>query len=273
MKRSLKKRTFFGIAGISLILTFICVFVSYSVYARTMDDHYAMVSQHVADTAALGIDGDKIEGYYKAVQELDESAPDYVQKLQAIKDEDYHRMLSYLYDIREANDALYLYVEIFDFDKMRDIYIMDADEQDTAGELGYSEELPEDMRVYMNKLNEGFPPVFTRTKEFGPMVTSGRPIFNSKGEVAALAMVDISMQKVWYDRHNFLILITTLMLIAGAALGYLFVYMSDKMMVVPINKLAEATSSYATDKGHTGEGLTAIEQLEVKTGDEIENLC
>ncbi|MEG1943211.1 MAG: SpoIIE family protein phosphatase, partial [Angelakisella sp.] len=133
--------------------------------------------------------------------------------------------------------------------------------------------IPEDMRIYDGALEEGFAPVFTNTAEYGPLVTSGRPIFNSKGEVVALAIVDISMQKVWTDRNGFLFLISTIMLIAGAVLGYIFVYMSNRMMVIPINTLAQAAASYAADKGHTGDGLTAIEQLDVKTGDEIENLC
>ncbi|MEG0178975.1 MAG: SpoIIE family protein phosphatase [Oscillospiraceae bacterium] len=273
MKRSLKIRTAIGIAGIALTLTVISLCVSYAVYARTLDDHYATVAQQVADTAVLGIDGDKIEQYYEEFLKLEPTDPLYNEKLEAIKDDDYDRMLNYLYGVRKANNALYLYVEVYDFDKMLDTYIMDADKKETACNLGYIDVISDDLEVYKDSLDVGIPPFFTNTEEFGSLVTTGRPIYNSDGKVVALVLVDISMKKVWTDRNGFLLLISIIMLLAAAALVYLFVYMSNKMIVLPINRMAHAAASYISDKDSLEDGLSAIEQLDVKTGDEIENLC
>lgn len=273
MKRSLKKRTAIGIAAIALVLTLTAVCISYGVYVRTMDEHYAIMAQNVADTAALGIDGDKIQQYYEEFLKLDKTAPDYNEKLQAVKDEDYNRMLQYLYDVRKANGALFLYIEVYDFENMLDTYIMDADEKETACDLGYTGVIAAERAVYKGALEEGILPFFTNTAEFGPLVTSGRPIYNSRGEVIALAMVDLSMQKVWDDRVAYLILISAIMLGSAMALVALFVYMSNKTMVRPINRLAHAAQSYVSDKVRAVDGISEIEQLDIQTGDEVENLC
>ncbi|MEG1687988.1 MAG: hypothetical protein RR276_08915, partial [Angelakisella sp.] len=273
MRRSLKVRTAVGIAGIALILTTISVCFSYAVYVRTLDNHYAAVARQVADTAVLGIDGDKIEQYYEAFLQLDPNDPLYNEKLEAIKDDDYNRMLNHLYNVRKANNALYLYVEVYDFDKMLDVYIMDADEKETACDLGYIDVIIDELAVYKDSLEDGILPFFTNTEEFGPLVTTGRPIYNSNGKIVALALVDISLQKVWTARNTYLFLISIILLAAAALLVCLFLWLSNRFMVTPINQMAHAAASYVADKEHMGEGLSAIERLEVKTGDEIENLC
>lgn len=273
MKRSLKKRTAFGITCIAVILTVISVCVSYTIYARTMNSHYALVSQQIADTAVIGLNGDKIQEYYNSVQQVSPSDASYEAKMQAIIDTEYTQMLKYLHSVRKANNALYLYVEVFDFDRMEDIYIMDADEPEKALTLGYREILSEFMREHMYSLDQGFAPVFTNSSDYGPMVSSGRPIFNSSGEVVAVAMVDISMKQVWQDRYEYIIIIAIIMVILALILTASFVSISNRSIIFPINNLAYAASSYVSDKQNSVDGKSAIERLDIKTGDELENLC
>ncbi|MEG1605568.1 MAG: SpoIIE family protein phosphatase [Clostridia bacterium] len=273
IKRPLKLKTALGIGCIALLLTTVAISLSYTVYVRALNDHYALLAQHVADTAVLKLDGDRIRGYYDALLKLDPHAPDYHARIQTVKDDDYNQMLDYLYGVRRANEVLYLYVGVPDFDRMTYTYIMDADKIGIARELGYTETLSEEMGIYADALEQRIPPVFTNTEEFGPLVTTSRPIYDSKGDVVAVTMVDLSMQTVWDDRQSYLLFTTALMLLITSALAAAFVGITNKAIVTPVNHLALAAANYVSDQEQLGTGSTSIERLDIHTGDEVENLC
>ncbi len=271
---NLKAKIILGVTSTMLLVSLVAIGVSYFIYVDTMNDHYAIRAQHVADTAVLGMDGDKIEEYYHEILALDKNSETYQEDIEAIKDEAYYEMLEYLLDIRQANDVLYLYVEVFDFDNMTDTYIIDADENvETAVELGHTEILPDELRIYENNLQNGIEPVFTDREEFGPIVTSGRPVYNSDGEIVALAVVDISMQKIWEQRDNYLKITSLLVVFVTIFITAVLLKLTNKKIIKPINQLALATSSYISSKETDMKGLSLISKLDIHSGDEIENLC
>ncbi|MBO5197456.1 MAG: PP2C family protein-serine/threonine phosphatase [Lachnospiraceae bacterium] len=253
LKMSLRKKTVIAITLISALLATVAIVLSYRIYCDTMDDHYKKLASNVAKTAASQMNGDVLGNYLVTME----------------TDEEYDRMYDILMDIKENNDVEWLYIQKLDLEAMTGTYIIDADVAETACPLGETGPIAETAIPYLDTLEEGIPPFITDTEDFGWICTSCEPIFDSNGDVAAIACVDISMNEVMEDRHDFLmvmgIAITITALLAILALAALI----SVSIVNPINRLAKATGSFIQDKEKAS---TAISELNIHTGDEIENL-
>lgn len=271
-RRSLKVKSIIAAMITAILISISAIVISYSVYSDTMNEHYKTNAKNIARAAASQMDGDKIGGYIKRVGLLDNQSETYEKEIQAIKDDSYYRMLEILFDIKESHNALYLYVEKV---SAKDVtYILDADVEDSACELGDTYPAMKDNIKYLSSLENGIPAFISKT-EFGWLCTAGAPIFDSSGEVVALAFTDISMNKIMKDRHNFLLFICAALAIAAAVATTIIILVVNKYVVVPINRLSTAASRFVKEKSSNMEIVkeSAISQLRIHTGDEIEYLC
>ncbi len=283
LKLALGKKAAIVIIVMSISLTILTATISYNIYADTMDEHYRTLTQDVAQTASNVIDGDMVEEYadfvlstYRdnldALPNDEASAAAYFEKFAAIHDEDYFENYEMLEGIKEASNVLYLYITTVDVETKTGLYIFDIDDSEYACDPGYPDVLEESNWGIFDDPSIGFPPYILHS-DFGWLSTAGVPIYNSSDEVVGYAMVDISMDDVMQDRYNFLILLLIVSVVATAILVALFIYVTNKAVVGPINRLAGAASLYVSDKEGEADGsLSAIQRLEIKTGDEIENL-
>lgn len=272
-KRSLKKKSVYAALLLSILLSTLAITISYSTYSSTVDEHYRNYAMNIAKVSASQMDGDKIAGYIAEVEALDPEATDYDAKVQAIKDDDYLAMLDTLFEIKEGADTLYLYVEKVAREKVT--YVMDADVKGSACELGETFPLAENNYKYLDSLDQGLPAFITNTEDFGWLVTAGAPIFDSQGNVVALACADISMNKIMNDRQSFLLLILFTMTAAAALAAGLIVIYINRLLVKPINALSVAASKFVSDKSEADQMSTiqsTLSTLNIHTGDEIEHL-
>ena len=142
---SLRFKTVAVIIFAALILSAIAVTISYNVYSDTMDDHYKTLTSNLAKTAASQLDPEALVRYYNEVKQIGEYDEEkyqndenyragYDAKANALKDDDYLRMLNILFDIKDSNGITYLYVQKLDGDECT--YIMDADTSSEQCQLG-----------------------------------------------------------------------------------------------------------------------------------------
>jgi sigma-B regulation protein RsbU (phosphoserine phosphatase) len=248
------KITCFVVAA-NVIIAAVSIIIGYYVYAGDMDEHYKRLAENVAKTAATQMIGDKI--------------PDYARTL--TKDEDYERMLLDLFFIKESNDITFLYVEIISGDKA--IYIMDADEGPTACQLGYTTPIAQRTYSYLDHLENGIPPFITHS-DFGWLSSAYAPVFGSDGKVAALVGADISMNEIMNKRHSYLRHLLLIMAAIAILTIFVFLKLLRRLIVVPVNKLAAAAASFVSNGDRTTSGLavSAMSELDIHTGDEIESL-
>lgn len=77
------------------------------------------------------------------------------------------------------------------------------------------------------------------------------------------------------DRQAFLLRICLIMALATAVLTLLAIGAVRRMVVQPINALAAAAASYVAEQNSADgtAGSSALETLQIHTGDEVENLC
>ena len=263
MKVSLKTKAVFGIVLMTLVISITAVFLSYRIYANTMDEHYMTLATDLANTAAKMVDAEKIQQYVNTVE----------------KDEDYDDQLDILRRIQEANNVDCIY--ILDYRGTETCTIMDTDPEMEFGHVDpvvqpISQE--EDGMVYISN-----------TESYGWLCSAMVWMRDETGYGYALMNVDISMNDVMNDRMDFLrIVILAIVLVMVIACAFL-VLLVNRFVVNPINQVARAALQYVSDRrtsegrsastgvrristGEDGEERSAISKLNIRTGDEIQAL-
>ncbi len=260
---SLRLKTILMLIIIVSLVASISIVISYNAYANTMDNHYKTLASNIANTAASLMDADSIEKYADTLE----------------TDDKYFEMLDSLYEIKKNNDLEYLYIQKIvpgeNGGEDKTVYIMDADLLDSdnyeyASQLG--EEYPLSEGVNASDLENGIPAFISQTEEYGWLVSVGEPIIDADGNVEALVGVDISMNDVMQDRYDFLLLVCIAVIIMTLVAIVAAILLTTKSIVAPINKLADATRTFVSDKSDSAQENSAISKLDIHTGDEIQTL-
>ena len=277
---SLRFKTVAVIILAALILSVIAVTISYHVYSNTMDAHYKTLTSNLAKTAASQLDADSLLRYYdevKQIGEYDEEKyqndetyrAEYDAKANALKDEEYLRMLNILFDIKDSNGITYLYVQKLDGDKCT--YIMDADTSDEQCQLGTTHGVSGPTKETEHP-EEGIP-AFITNDTYGWLCTSMEPVRDSDGNPVALVGVDVSMDDIMEDRANYLRSVLAIMSISVILLIVVILFVIVKALINPINMLSKAARSFIQDRDSEKNDDSAISKLNIRTGDEVETLC
>ena len=284
MKFSLKKKSILFVLVIAVILSSVAVFIGYRIYSNTMDEHYETTSLDLARTAASLVDAEKVGEYSEAILEIYRKNPmpefetaqgeaEYYAQYASIQDENYQEMFDILQDIKTNNrEVQYLYLFTLDPESKSGVYILDADTSESACPMGTWDIIyPENYAVFEDP-ERGFPAYITRTEEFGWLCSAGAPVIAEDGTVVAYAMIEVSMNDVMSDRTDFLRSISLVMAGVTILLAILFILLVNHSIVLPINRLAAAASSFVDEKNAEEKGPSGISQLNIHTGDEIEAL-
>lgn len=254
MRMSLGSKAILLIMTISGIIVLVCILMSYGMFSNMINENYRQKAKNIGRTAATRLDADRLDGYLQG----------------GVKDEVYYRMLGDLFDIKNNNEILYLYVIKVTNDSV--YYIMDADIGETACKLGERFDIADEFRPYVGHLENGTPALITNT-EFGWLCTGHSPVFNSKGEVIALVGVDISMNQVMREKHSFLALIVISTVSAALLLTLITFRLTSKCIIQPINQLTIAAGRYIDEKNEgLPRELSSVAALNIHTGDELESL-
>lgn len=269
----------------ALLLSAAVAFVSYYIFSYTADNYYGRVTMNVAKTAAALVDKDLTKYYTDAVKEiyLADPAPEwnseeehaaYLAKYDALEGNGYQQLFDTLYKVKEANSVLSLYIVYMDQQTKTCVYIVDADKSEGACPMGTWDIVYEQNYEALSNPKGGFPAYITQTEDFGWLCSAGAPILDEDGEVIAHAMVDISMEKVMKVRYSYLFNLMALLITMTVILTCLAIYWMNRTVVRPIDKLTFSASQYVQEKsgGHQSEEIFVFDKLQIRTGDEIENL-
>ena len=282
-QKSLRKKAVSVVLVGALILSFIAVLISGAFYSYNIFDHYKLLAEQLADTAASEMDANEIVRYYNEVKALgyddekynnDEAyQAEYDKKANALKDEKYQQMLDTLFifedQSKNRNDIEYIYVQVIEGDKVT--YIFDADHTDEQYQLGTIRPVSEEIRGNEG-LEYGIPAFISNSKEDGWLCSCMRPVMDENDNPVALVGVDISMGKVVNEGFVYLATLIGIILLATALLILIILNGVGKTLVAPINQLSDAARTFVEDKGKTLTEPSAISQLSINTGDEIETL-
>lgn len=260
MKKKIKNRLQFklilGLIIMAGILLMIFVPSISWLYRARMEEYYSDLAFNQASVAAKFIDGNSIEKYY----------------VQGQKDDYYYEVHEFLQNIRENMGLKYFYVVVPEEESM--IYIWDTGDAGDKGvcDLGDSDVYYGGGKELMHMAFEQDtkqPILITNNEEYGYLVSAYVPILNSSGTPVALASVDISMDMINAQIHQFIILIVCLTIIGLLISIFSYYFYVRRVLIYPLWKLHHMTIGLVKNNM---ENLSNF-KVQINTGDELQELA
>ncbi|MBR2787297.1 MAG: HD domain-containing protein [Clostridia bacterium] len=258
--RTLSIRTkMFFIVNSSVFIIAICAFViSYSMFKNNSIREHIDLAQGICNTIASIIEPSRVDEYMKN----GESDPEYCH----IKD-----MLKLFY--KNSKNVEFVYVYKIMEDGCHTVFDVGADDVEAGkpGEvvlfdLAFKDCIPD---LLAGKEIE---PIVTNDT-YGYLLTVYEPVYGDDGVCECYACVDVSMNSLGNTWKMFIL--NLIYMLGGITILEIVVsqWIITKSVINPINSIAHITSLFAYDCEEVRKkNIKMLEKLDVRTGDEIENL-
>lgn len=249
------------IAIISVIMVCVAVvttIISYILFQIFAMKQYTYSCTTAAMLASQIIDGDRVEEYLSRGREL----PDY---------SDIEKKLD---DIRTGSpDIEFIYVYKFEEDGVHVLFDLDTPEV-KGQEPGTVIEIEKYLLPYKEDFLAGkeVEPLLDNTI-YGRLLTAFVPVYDSKGNVTCYAAADIRVEDIWMTTLNFMTKVFSLFMGFYIFILALCIWLVDYHLIFPIAAMTMSARKFAydTEEGRD-ESVERLQNLNIATGDEIENL-
>ena len=241
-----------------LVIAAIITLISFMHYRTAAIEEQEVLALGVANVAANGIDGDRVDDFIskgeaaEGYAEVDKLFEDLVTSTDSI---------SYVYAYRILEDGCHV--------------VFDADTPETPGSNpGDVVDFDEDFLAYLPDLLAGKEiPILESKGQYGWLLTVYKPVYDSQGVCQCYVGVDVNMGHITKNGYDFLARVVSLFLGFFLMLLTAAIWFAEYNVILPINMLDIVTgnSSYDTAESRA-DALQCIRELDIRTGDEIENL-
>ena len=201
-----------------------------------------------------------------------EKIGDYLERGRAV--EGYEDFEELLYALRESSPEItYLYIYKIAEDGSHVVFDLDTPHLE-ADEPGDVLEHDSTIGKYLNEFLSGRGVTSDITNDsFGWLFSVYQPILDDKGVPLAYIGVDLAMDRLNSTEIAFLARLISLFLGFLVLIRTYAVWIAERTIIHPVNAIADVATSFTVDTADARkEGLKAINELEIHTGDEIENL-
>ena len=167
------------------------------------------------------------------------------------------------------------YVYVYRIEKDGTHVIFDVDTQDLeADEYGEVIEYDDSIKKYRDKFLAGEEiPTDITDDEDGWLLTVYEPVKDNTGKVQCYIGVDMEMNRLRSDEFAFLAKIISLFLGFLILIRTYAVWMAERHIIKPINSIAHVSRRSGYDTPEARElWITMLDNLNIRTGDEIETL-
>ena len=275
-----------GIKSVIIICSMVAILgavlgtITAIVFDRTIDTEFESKVTDLAHTTAVSLNGDNVKLLRDEIVEIYEAQEEkvgsdgmgtpahekYIANFMPLKETaEYKEEVAKLQKLAGANEVESVYI-LYAYPKDK-ITLYVADGSEVANDPGDFDPLYEVNYGVLEDPTIGFPAYITNTPEYGWLVSAAYPIYTSDGEVAAFGCVDISMNAIKEESRAFSIMLFIITIAIGLILTVIYILAIKKAVVSPINKLADAATSYVKNDNEAG-----FKDIEITTGDEIESL-
>ena len=291
MKISLKIKTVGATLVAALLLMVVAVAISYNVYSRTIYDQYKTMTMNLAKTEAVSVHAedvavirDAVMQIYRNICEENGGVPDfenfdeqqwqeYYARYQSVEElPQYKSTLKLLQKISQANKVNSIYIGYMDVETYYGVYLVDGSLNTDVCPVGTCDPFEESNAREMKKGNYDFPAYITNYEEYGWLCSAGVGIYDQNGEVVGTACIDVSMDDIMKNRQEFLQNLCLVLVSITIVICLLILAGINRILLVPVKSLSQAAALFVKDKESTKKTQTAISQLNIHTGDEIEEL-
>ncbi len=250
----LQPKLLFGLVAMVVVLMLALMPTISMIYRSHMEAQYSKTAFDMATVAAGMIDGDSIARYHDTLE----------------KDEYYEQVRRELQLIRETVGLKYFYVVV---PEEVQFYIWDTGDEGDEGvcDLGDTDEFYGGGYELMHGAFNGTTEktiLITNNETYGYLASAYVPILDSRGQPAALASVDISMDEINREIDTFagtLVCIALCVLLVSSILYYFYI---RKILIRPIKVLNEETKELVGDQIKNLESFAN----QIHTGDELQEL-
>lgn len=291
MKISLKIKTVGATLVAALLLMVVAVAISYNVYSGTIYDQYKTMTMNLAKTEAVSVHAedvavirDAVMQIYRNICEENGGVPDfenfdeqqwqeYYARYQSVEElPQYKSTLKLLQKISQANKVNSIYIGYMDVETYYGVYLVDGSLNTDVCPVGSCDPFEESNAREMKKGNYDFPAYITNYEEYGWLCSAGAGIYDQNGEVVGTACIDVSMDDIMKNRQEFLQNLCLVLVGITIVICLLILAGINRILLVPVKSLSQAAALFVKDKESTKKTQTAISQLNIHTGDEIEEL-
>ena len=257
-KMSLRLKIILLVAVATLITAVVVTGISFIHFQTAAIDEQTQLARGVVKVMVDTIEPDRVDAYL----EEGESAEGY-RETEAI--------LKHLMDSSDNIEYCYVYRILEDGCHV----VFDPDTADTPGmDPGAIVPFDDAFQKYLPALLAGrrIQPVISN-ETYGWLLTIYEPIYNDAGECQCYAAVDINMNHIATSGYQFLARVVSLFFVFFIMILTVAIWLAEYNVILPINTMALTTSRFAFDsEAARADALQSIEQLDIHTGDEIENL-
>ena len=257
-KLSLRTKVMLLIAGLMLFVGIAVTGITLSLLHDSIIEENADFAYSAARLAADAFDADRVPEYLEkgeAAEGYLESEASLARIVESVDNIDY----IYVYQIRE--DGCHV--------------VLDPDTAAGPGDdPGDVVEFDEAFLGVLDTLLKGgeIDPIISNEK-FGWLLSVYLPVTDSAGVCQCYVGVDISMPRLHATERVFQTEMISLFLGFSMLITVLAIWLADNSIIRPINDMAAATTAFATRSvGIHKDDLAVINALDIRTGDEIENL-
>ena len=274
----------------SLILGLVALIAGLALYAKSTSDRLIGQSFSIANNAAMILESmgseelekraDAIMDIYRGLSEEERQLfgtdPDaYRAFFDGIPEESGETAtIDVLRFFLQNNDVFAVYCAMYDLDTSAIVYINDP-ETDPAYQCLPGDWEPvetKELKRFLAYDGSGILYDIGSTQKYGLMCTSGVPLRDENGEIYCFILTDIVAENLGHELKTFLWQYTLLILAAALLVGYFVSRHMKKTLADPINEIAGAAEQYSDDRKHGRAYTGRFSSLDIRTGDEIENL-
>lgn len=257
-KMSLRSKIILLVAAAMVIIAAVVTVISFIHFQNAAIDEQVKLAYGVSNVASDAIEADRVDEYItkgfdaEGYARVDKRFNDLANSAEEIE---------YVYAYKIMEDGCHV--------------VFDADTPDTPGsEPGDIIEFDE---AFMDKLptllaGGEIPPIQSNEK-YGWLLTVYKPVFDSEGVCQCYVGVDINMNHIAISGYQFMARVFSLffgfflLILTGA------IWLAEYNIILPINTMDIATENavYNSEEARA-QTVERIHELDIRTGDEIENL-
>ena len=282
---SLSGKVFRSVIIGSLILGLVAFAIGLGLYSVALSGQYISESFTMAQTARTMLEkiapvesaAGNVMNIYNGLTEEERSqvgAESYKAKFTLVdKSPNMGTIKTVLGEFAQSAGVNDVYLGMYDEEHGAMVTIADPYDDEPGCFTGCWESVPEkQIRKFMNWNGEGRLYHIHKTERYGWVCTSGVPVKNSAGETVCFVLADITLDEMSVGMNRFVLQYVVAILIVMILMAFVFTRYMKKKLVDPINEIAAAAGQYAADKKSGAQVTDHFAMLNIRTGDEIENL-
>ena len=277
MKYSLRRKTILLIVGIAVIIGMLAFAIYYQGIGSLTKEQFKKRSTEIASLVSVEIDTEKLSNVQKVIREIYDHADNkvmsdqwgtpefeaYISQFAYVeKMEDYQTLRSDLRRMQDVLDVDCLYLSWLDADNACYVYLVDAAYEDACPPGCIDPLYLENAAEAAQDLSTALATNITNTPEYGWLISTGVPVYDSQGEAIAFAAVDISMNDVMSQQNRFLFYVVLAFLVIILIACVISIIAVNRAIIQPINTLSGVAAQYEHNK-------KAFSGLNISRRDEI----